>query len=379
MKTPADIAAQLRKEWSRSALRCQRMRDPGAFPLRYAIGKPPPPIVTQRFDALRTHMQAWRDIKIGQVIWAQHRYREIADTIDYPAYWQFAHLTQWIDASDSPALREEYAHYRRILDASNPLFHDTLLRQRAHVQSHDSAEIIRLCHIADQLHPGFAAGMPLRCLTLAGNDSKFFARHQALLTQLLDCRFAGAVSEQGLSAFLGAADEREHWILLADLDGALLPFARMRVRSSDLHPNALPGKALLVVENERCAYQLPPLPDTIAVLGCGLDIQWLEIRAWQHRRLAYWGDIDTWGLTMLARARCAQPAIIPLLMNHETYIEHLAACVAEPELAPQPPTGLTNAEQQLFTLLSQADKGRLEQEFIALKNVEKALAHWQSA
>ena len=65
------------------------------------------------------------------------------------------------------------------------------------------------------------------------------ARHGACLT----ARFDGEVSKIGLESFLGAIAEGEHWLLLLDLDGSLLPFRQMRVRSSDLRAGRCPESA----------------------------------------------------------------------------------------------------------------------------------------
>src|SRR5690606_28740778 len=118
-------------------------------------------------------------------------------------------------------------------------------------------EVIQACDLASQVYPGCANGLPLRRLGMAGVDSKFFERHRSLIIKLLDVRFNGLVSELGLETFLGALDETDHWLLVADLDGSLLPFRLMRVRHTELLTNSLPGSRLLIVENERCVHQLP--------------------------------------------------------------------------------------------------------------------------
>lgn len=92
-------------------------------------------------------------------------------------------------------------------------------------------------------------------------------RNGQLVTSLLDARFDGEVSRIGLEAFLGAFVEGDHWLLLMDLDGSLLPFKKMRVRSSELRETTIPGERLLIIENESCQHQLPTIPRTIAILG----------------------------------------------------------------------------------------------------------------
>ena len=82
--------------------------------------------------------------------------------------------------------------------------------------------------------------------------------------------------------------------------------------------------------------------------------------------MAYWGDIDTWGLHMLARARSHLPQLQALLMDRATFDAHPHAAVAEPLLAPCPePGALLSAPAELDAHLRTLDRGRLEQEFIA--------------
>lgn len=65
----------------------------------------------------------------------------------------------------------------------------------------------------------------------------------------------------------------------------------------------LPSERVLIVENESCQHQLPSVPNTIAVLGAGFDLSWTEAEWLARKKIAYWGDIDTWGLHFLAKAR----------------------------------------------------------------------------
>jgi hypothetical protein len=232
--------------------------------------------------------------------------------------------------------------------------------------------------VALQLQPGCADGKPLRALSVAGTDSKFFERNRQLVTLMLDILFDGQASEAGLETFLGAEDEGHHWLLIADLDGSLLPFSQMRVRAYELQSTPLPGQRLILVENERSLHQLPSAPDTIAVLGSGLNLSWLQASWLANKAVAYWGDLDTWGLTMLGRAREHLPQLTPLLMDRTTF-ERFAdeSAVEEPQAASVVvPPGLTESEAGLYHLLRRSDRGRLEQEFLPVNMVHKAVVNW---
>jgi hypothetical protein len=218
----------------------------------------------------------------------------------------------------------------------------------------------------------------LRALAVAGNDSKFFERHASLVTALLDERFDGEASRQGLSAFLGAAQDGEHWLLVAPLAEGLLPFRRQRVSASELQVTALPASRILLVENERCLHQLPKhVPDTIAILGAGLNLGWLCAPWLQKCKVAYWGDIDTWGLAMLATARSHLPQLRTLLVDEATFAVHCHLAVTEPVHAPLAGTDkLLPDEAALDQRLRTLEAGRLEQEFLPATTVAHALNYW---
>src|SRR5690606_17552060 len=136
------------------------------------------------------------------------------------------------------------------------------------------------------------------------------------------------------------------WVLVIDLDGGLMFFHQQRVRSSELEAKPLPSRNILIVENETCRHLLPSLRDTIAVLGSGFDLGWTRASWLAEKRVGYWGDIDTWGLTFLAKARGNVPHLTPLMMDRQTFDDHLAAAVEEREKAAEAfPSELTPAEQ----------------------------------
>lgn len=239
--------------------------------------------------------------------------------------------------------------------------------------------MIRCVQVAKALQPGCAAGRPLRALSACNVDSKFFERNRSLLVALLDLRFDGMAGELGLESFLDALDQSDHWPLLALLAPGLLPFRQMRVCASELCALPEPASQIVIVENERCVYQLPPLADTVAILGAGLNLEWLQMPWLEKRQLAYWGDMDTWGLQMLARARCFQPGIHAVLMNRYSFDRHQAGrAVVEPVPADSvPPEDLTAVEKDFYLYLRERPQGRLEQEFLPTEAVAEELGRWR--
>ena len=389
MKSPQALAAKLAQQWNSADWReRQLLGGAAAWPLTLSIGQPDAAVFMGDAAALRSHLQQWRAVEqhgLGSVQWQERRYRGSSDAIAVPTHWQLAKPSQCVAALSHfkvPGHAQVKSDYARlgtlIAGVERPSFQRLLVRRLVQWRDTPTEAVIAAAGMALQLEPGCAQGKPLRALAVQGNDSKFFERHASLLTALLDERFDGEASRQGLVGFLGALPEDDHWLLIAPLAPGLLPFARQRVRASELLTTPLPAGRILLVENERSLHQLPqPVADTIAVLGAGLNLGWLAAPWLQERTVAYWGDLDTWGLHMLAMACSHVPHLRPLLMDAATFSAHQNLAVTEPVHAPEPiPGALPPPQATLTAHLRTQDKGRLEQEFLPTDAVHHAVQAW---
>ena len=378
MKSPEALAELLTRQWHSADKREQRLLDPQTWPIPLPIGRPAPTLFAQQTAQVREHIERWRAVTVGEVHWQSIVYRSAAEPVLLPQHWQLRSPEEWAQASGDAQVRLELQRLRSLLDRVDGRFHSLLIRQRALWRDRSDEETIQATTLALEIEPGIAAGRPLRSLPLAGIDSKFMERHRGLVTALLDIRFDGQASQLGLSSFLEAADEGDHWLLVAALTPGLLPFAQLRVRARELRDAPPPAKRILLIENDRCLHLLPTLPDTIAVLGSGLDLAWLRADWLRERQIGYWGDMDTWGLCMLAHARKLQPHLTPLLMDQPLF-ERCSGTLAVPEpinAGPVPPEVLTGTEQAFYRHLLNQDRGRIEQEFLPGHIVAEALSKW---
>ena len=389
MKSPQALAAKLAQQWNSADWRERQLLGGGAaWPLTLSIGQPDAAVFMGDAAALRSHLQQWRAVEqhgLGSVQWQERRYRGSSDAIAVPTHWQLAKPSQCVAAlshfkvQGHAQVKSDYARLGTLIAAvERPGFQRLLVRRLVQWRDTPTEAVIAAAGMALQLEPGCAQGKPLRALAVQGNDSKFFERHASLLTALLDERLDGEASRQGLVGFLGALPEDDHWLLIAPLAPGLLPFARQRVRASELLTTPLPSGRILLVENERSLHQLPrPVADTIAVLGAGLNLGWLAAPWLQERTVAYWGDLDTWGLHMLAMACSHVPHLRPLLMDAATFSAHQNLAVTEPVHAPEPiPGALPPPQATLTAHLRTQDKGRLEQEFLPTDAVHHAVQAW---
>lgn len=380
VKSPDELASLLTRQWQDTDKREHRLLDPQAWPLQLAIGRPSPTVFAHHTARVREHIARWRAVTLGEVQWRDTAFRSATEPVSLPLHWQLSSSEEWARATGDTQVMLEQQRLRYLLDRISLDFHALLIRQRGLWRERENEEVIQAVTLALELGPGIAAGRPLRSLPLAGIDSKFIERNRGLIAALLDIRFEGRASQLGLASFLDAADEGDHWLLVAPLSPGLLPYAQMRVRARELMDTPLPAERILLIENDRCLHLLPALPNTIAVLGSGLDLAWLRADWLRDRCLGYWGDMDTWGLRMLARARSLQPHLDALLMERSLFDRHAAALsVPEPITAGLPsPVGLTEDEEAFYGHLLESPKGRIEQEFLPKETVTQALSHWET-
>lgn len=378
MKSPAEIAFRLTKQWHQSSLRVERLLSMDSWPLTFSIGKPTSAEFSTQPARVREHVSSWKTVNIGDVEWQEVKYRAGAEAVSMPVCWRLHSPSEWIEAAADSGVREEYRALEYLVAHVDPIYRELLIRDRSLWRNKELAEVRETARLADTLSPGCAKGRPLRLLTGLGVDTKFFERNGNLLTKLLDERYEGAAGEQGLVNFLDAFNESDHWILVVPLDKHLLPFRRFRLTTFELAETPLPCSRILVVENERCFHLLSELEDTLAVLGAGLDLQWLQSRSFDGKMIGYWGDMDTWGLLMLSRARQYRPGLTPLLMDTDLFERYARdSAVVEPVVAQsETPNGLTPAEADLYRHLLKQERGRLEQEFLPEHEVHRVLRSW---
>lgn len=107
-----------------------------------------------------------------------------------------------------------------------------------------------------------------------------------------------------------------------------------------------------------------------------MKAQWL-----QGKRVGYWGDIDTWGLSILADIREMGIKVDVLMMDEQTVDLHENRMVEEPQPILAIPTSLTSEESQLFYALTNRkfNGSRLEQERLSADYIANTLFSWLAA
>lgn len=273
MYSPDELRKKLARQWGNAKLRTERLLLPGNLPLCLPIGKPSAKIFAEQPQRVLQHVQLWRQVAVGRVDWEEVSYRASDGPVSMPLRWIMDEPSDWINAAADATVSREFRLLEDIIEQVDPIFHPLLVSHRSLWRHKDPQVIVSATRLACRLEPGCAKGLPLRLLSGQGVDTKFIENNISLLTLLLDVRFSGEASEQGLTTFLDAFDESSHWVLVVPLSPGLLPFKKCRVTTAELVETTLPASHVLVIENEQCLHQLPVLSDTIAILGCGLDVQ----------------------------------------------------------------------------------------------------------
>lgn len=371
----------MQRQWTRKQTRLEMLTSVDSWPMEYSIGLPSASDMATKPSVIREHLARWQQVSVGEVAWRDVSYRASSEPIRMPSRWVLERPSDWVRATADRSVAADYGLLEFLIGHADAGLRDALITHLKLLQGRSREELYAVIALAARLKPGEAQGRPLRLLAGHGVDTKFFERNRQLLVRLLDARFAGEVSEQGLHGFLDATPDGEHWLLLVPLQAGLLPFRVQQVRAQELAtltPKAIPARCILVIENRQCWHMLPELDDTIAILGSGLDLDWLRAGWLDDRKILYWGDIDTWGLTMLARARQHRPELTAVLMDRGTFDRHAAgnAVVESVGAGEEPPDGLKIEEEELYRWLLATENGRLEQEYLPADELQQALSDW---
>lgn len=377
MKTPQQLSHKLTQEWQQHRKRAERLLTPSLWPLTISIGGVSSRQFTEQTIEIKNKLTEWRSVNIGEVIWQPKQFQQGAEAVMLPTQWLIRSPSEWVKATGDKAINQDFERLNQLMPHIPTPYQFWIVQYFHQLKGKSDFEIKQAIQIAETLKPGFAQGKPLRAISLPGADTKFLERHRSLITSLLSLRFNEQLNVHDLEDFLQAAESNNHWLLVAPLQRGLLPFQQQKIRAEELSKTPLPAEHILLVENQQCLYHLPEVPDTIAILGSGLNLTWLQADWLRTKNIAYWGDIDTWGLSMLAEARRHLPKLTPLLMNSDTFKRYQAHAVVEPSIAQeQPPDLLTSEEKDLYQKLVASDRGRLEQEFIPEREIHEAIGKW---
>ena len=222
----------------------------------------------------------------------------------------------------------------------------------------------------------------LREIDIPGIDTKFIEQHRGILTTLLEVQLDPARVDlsRPRSDFAGRFGFRgkPEYVRMRALEGELLGgLTELTVRVDELADRPPTQGTVFIVENDTTYLALPAAMEAIAICSGGYAVSRLAGLPWlAHRRVIYWGDIDTHGFAMLSQLRASLPLAESILMDRATLLAHESQWVREPKPTSARLPGLGDAEHGLYVDLIEDRFGeavRLEQERISFGSVKEAL------
>ena len=258
----------------------------------------------------------------------------------------------------------------------------TLIANLEILSGFSKLELELLVKLIPQLHKGMGRGSYLRALPVIFVDTKFIEKNLKLIESVTAAIIDCSAKEMGLLSWLDCRDKPKDWLLVKPLcknaADALGGLPLLRMSSETLLDFELPANNILVIENEQSCLSLDNIPDTIAVSGGGKNVSWMRADWLANKKVAYWGDVDSEGLSILSDVRSKLSTVVPLMMDSETVEAYRNRMVDEPESVAREPVALTGCELMLFRMLRNGDYGstRLEQERLPVDYVHRKLMLW---
>ena len=369
------------------ALMCGERRFPLHIPLK-------PPGSSQTRDDL-AHLQSWincwKNFPLPELLqWKSVSFRQLGKQ-QLPSRITLASFQQLAQFCGSRAIAQSEQWQKNMMPLLQRYRHaqiyPVLVRHLEVVESLSKSDAELLAHVLPQLRRGLGSGGYLRALPLQGVDTKFIETYLILIEVLLDAVHEGEIATSGgLYPWLdciqtpGGLAQGVPVVrpLSADARHAYHGLSLFQLSADLLRQHELPAANILVVENLQSGLALPDLEDTIAVIGGGRNVSWMNAPWLMTKRVGYWGDIDSWGLSILSDVRARLGTVEPLMMDLTTLKAHESRMVLEPQPLNTLPEKLTDQERQLFLDLMAGRflSTRLEQERISSDFVISALETW---
>ena len=386
--TVDEVLEQLRqKEWKRwDRLRGLLLKE-RSLPLRISLKAPTGRQALDDFARFQSFLCQWQRWEpASQVQWERKNYQKLGE-YQVPVAVEIQSLQAFFEILGTEAITKS-RHWEWII--SQFLSVDTrltamVIRQLPHLEKLSEIDIQAMANLLLQLQPGMGNGLYLRAIPVKGIDTKFIENYSGLISELLSAIHDDETIKNRLVEWLGCKEKPKGWLIIKPLcpttRAQLLGLSELKLATDSLREMPLPGTHILVVENEESGFGLPELPHTVAVIGGGKNVAWMNADWLKSRSVGYWGDIDTWGLSILSDVRGFLPEVKPLMMDTATVNTFSKRMSAENNPYPNQPVNLFVDELILFNDLKDGkfENTRLEQERLSQDYIQQNLYDWSAA
>ena len=380
--TSAEVIGGLRRRWDSGSLLARYASGDGWEPIGLPLRGPTARDVASDFGAAQDWARSWLaparhgfridSMAVGGRVVGFNEVPRRAWVDSFDQAWRILKVNDLVGDFDDATSRAD-AEAPRLAEwaRANPM---ALLATR------DSwADLLRTVRWIEQ---STASNHYLREIDIPGIDTKFIEQHRGILTTLLEVQLDPARVDlsRPRSDFAGRFGFRgkPEYVRMRALEGELLGgFTELTVRVDELADRPPTQGTVFIVENDTTYLALPAAMEAIAICSGGYAVSRLAGLPWlAHRRVIYWGDIDTHGFAMLSQLRASLPLAESILMDRATLLAHESQWVREPKPTSARLPGLGDAEHGLYVDLIEDRFGeavRLEQERISFGSVKEAL------
>ncbi|RKP43347.1 Wadjet anti-phage system protein JetD domain-containing protein [Trinickia fusca] len=380
---PDDVAQACKRQFERQQVDWLLRRSESTWPLSVALRSPSDKEAANAPAAMRTWLSAWTGFDNASrdkgrrcaVVWRSVNWR-LMGNVTVPEKVLFEDIEAVADCArvdqDWETLKERW----RALCERHASVTDKRDCAKALIGAAQWADddFVRLLEFLGWCERNPASGLYLRQLPLVGIDTKWVERRLGVVVPLLQA-IMGKLGDVHQLLVLRRAPYTVRMRLLDPVLREQMAGAEDLQMPVDQWSKLLrqPPKRLLIIENLATGLAVPDTPGTAVAMGLGNNVAVLNEVAWAHSaEILYWGDIDTWGLHILSRARSLFPHLNSMLMTETVLTSHRHLWTVEDSQDNRHADHLTAKEAELLSKLQQGRWGkhvRLEQERI----------HWPSA
>lgn len=377
MQTPDALRARLRVAWSRN--RHDWLQGGGSWPKSFSTDPPTEAEAMAQWSVFDAWLAQWRGVAkttAGRLKEETRVWQKSLGTQSLPCSWCFdTPEAVAAELGEANTWRRAKQRFDGLVDsfalAEDVRWHQVVSRHFDVLADVDDADFGRMCAVLDWLrrHPG--SGLYPRQLPIAGIDSKWLeARRSMMAAWVAALRDIDTGDFHAVTGLRAPPDRLRMRLLDPALRRSLGGLADIEAPIDELAALELGAGRVLIVENLYTGLAVEDRPHTVLFMGRGNAIEAFAQVPWlRDVPIDYWGDLDTYGMAILARLRGYLPQVRSVLMDRETLLAFEPLWGTEKRQHPSIELAhLTVDEQQVYGDLRGDALGtriRLEQERIA--------------
>lgn len=341
----------------------------GSWPLSIPLGAPTEAEVMGQVNAARAWAAQWQAwLGPGAVAVESRRWGQMGRN-DVPVSISFMGPADVAAFIGEGARWETAAARRGEIARQWPQAEPSLSRCFDELADYSAVDWERLLCLLKWLVEHPTSNLYPRQLPVRGMHSKWLEERQGLLQTLLAAISgrAGTVYEQwGLRRPPALC---RLLVLDPTLRAATAGLRDVQAPLAEIAQMEWAPRRVLILENLQSGLGLPDIDGAVAIVRLGYAVDSIGSVSWiTPARCVYWGDLDSHGFAILARARKHLPGLGSALMDVRTFEDHRDLAVHDDDGCGAPDRSLlTGAEREAFDALVAGVWGagaRLEQERI---------------